>query len=110
MAEKICNIAVCPPEMHELKELELDRGPVPTQSIWRENFFILSRGLPPLLLQAASYYFFPGEFRDCSTARNRTATDSLGDRRLQMARLSRLPHLLVRLHGLCHRCRRSIEL
>lgn len=61
VAEKLCNLAVCPPEMHELKEFELDRGPIPTQSLIRENFFILSRALPPLLLQAACYKAFPSE-------------------------------------------------
>ncbi|ORY77625.1 hypothetical protein BCR35DRAFT_267036 [Leucosporidium creatinivorum] len=59
MAEKVCNLATCPTEMHELKDEELDRGPIPTQSVLRENIFILSRGLVPLAIQAASYYVFP---------------------------------------------------
>lgn len=62
IAEKVCNLATCPTEMHELKDEELDRGPIPTQSVLRENVFILSRGLVPLAIQAICYYFFPSEF------------------------------------------------
>jgi hypothetical protein len=61
MAEKVCNLATCPTEMHELKDEELDRGPIPTQSVLRENVFILSRGLVPLAIQAAAYYYSPSE-------------------------------------------------
>lgn len=63
LAEKVCNLATCPTEMHELKEESLDRGPIPTQSIALENFFILSRGLMPLAIQAAAYYAFPSGCR-----------------------------------------------
>lgn len=60
-AERICNLATCPESMHELKDEDLDRGPVPTQSVARENLFILSRGMIPLVLQGLSYWAFPSE-------------------------------------------------
>lgn len=60
-AERICNLATCPESMHELKDEDLDRGPVPTQSVFRENLFILTRGMLPLVLQGLSYWAFPSE-------------------------------------------------
>ncbi|GAA6033027.1 hypothetical protein JCM8097_000107 [Rhodosporidiobolus ruineniae] len=59
LAEKICNLATCPPEMHELKDDHLDRGPIPIQPAWKENAFILSRGLTPLAIQQAAYWLLP---------------------------------------------------
>lgn len=61
IAEKICNLAVCPPEIHQLKPLTLDRGPMPTQSVLGEHLFILPRAFLPLVIQAACYYAFPGQ-------------------------------------------------
>jgi hypothetical protein len=60
-AEKICNLATCPTSMHELKDEDVDRGPIPTQSTLRENFFIVTRGMVPIALQALSYWAFPSE-------------------------------------------------
>ncbi|GAA6023318.1 hypothetical protein JCM10207_006232 [Rhodosporidiobolus poonsookiae] len=59
VAEKICDAATCPAEVHEVKLPSLDRGPVPTQPVWRENVFILSRALVPLAVQQISYWLFP---------------------------------------------------
>ncbi|BGO91940.1 hypothetical protein NBRC10512_001107 [Rhodotorula toruloides] len=55
LAERICNLATCPPEMHELKPESLDRGPIPTQSVVKENLYIFSRALAPLAVQQASH-------------------------------------------------------
>ncbi|GAA5936181.1 sterol desaturase family protein [Sporobolomyces koalae] len=59
VAEFLCNLATCPASVHELKDEEIDRGPLPTHPIWKENVFILTRGLAPLVVQQLSYYFFP---------------------------------------------------
>jgi hypothetical protein len=70
LAEKICDLATCPASMHELKDAELDRGPVTTQSILGENVFILSRALIPIVVQGLAYQAFPSKFpfcRDCET-------------------------------------------
>lgn len=55
LAERICNLATCPPEIHELKPESLDRGPIPTQSVVKENLYIFSRALAPLAVQQASH-------------------------------------------------------
>jgi len=59
LAEQICNLATCPPEMHELKDESLDRGPPPVQPVWRENLFIASRAIVPLALHQLAYWAFP---------------------------------------------------
>jgi len=63
LAEQICNLATCPPEMHELKDESLDRGPPPVQPVWRENLFIASRAIVPLALHQLAYWAFPRAFR-----------------------------------------------
>ncbi|KAM0752997.1 hypothetical protein T439DRAFT_286401 [Meredithblackwellia eburnea MCA 4105] len=57
--ERVCDLATCPESMHKVKDEGLNRGPVPRQSVLRENAFILSRGLIPILIQSASYWAFP---------------------------------------------------
>lgn len=61
-AERICNLATCPPTMHELKSEDIDRGPVPRQSVLRENVFIITRAIVPLVIHAAAYWLYPGKF------------------------------------------------
>ncbi|BGP00674.1 hypothetical protein RTG_03104 [Rhodotorula toruloides ATCC 204091] len=58
-AERICNLATCPASMHELKDEGMDRGMPPVQPIWRENLFILSRALIPILLHQGALWAFP---------------------------------------------------
>ncbi|GAA5820816.1 hypothetical protein JCM10212_002099 [Sporobolomyces blumeae] len=58
-AEYLCNLATCPPTLHELKDESLDRGPLPVHPVWRENLFIIRRGLVPLAIQQLSYWAFP---------------------------------------------------
>lgn len=65
LAEKICDLATCPESMHELKDADLDRGPVTTQSILGENIFVLSRALIPIVVQGIAYQAFPSTFRFC---------------------------------------------
>lgn len=71
LAERICALAKAPEELHFIKTV--DRGPMPSQSLLRENFFILSRAVVPLLIQAASHWAFPSTFGR-SVALNRKAT------------------------------------
>ncbi|BGP50918.1 hypothetical protein JCM10450v2_006844 [Rhodotorula kratochvilovae] len=59
LAEQICHLATCPPEMHVLKDESIDRGPPPIQPVWRENAFIITRAFVPLLLQQMAYAAFP---------------------------------------------------
>lgn len=59
MAEQICNLATCPPEMHELKDDSIDRGLPPVQPVWKENAFILSRAFVPIVLHQMAYTAFP---------------------------------------------------
>lgn len=59
-AERVCHLATCPEEMHKIVPEEVERGPIPTQSMVRENAFILSRAMVPLAIQAAAYSAFPG--------------------------------------------------
>lgn len=59
--EKLCILADTPASIHELKDENLDRGPVPRQGTLRENLFILTRACLPLVVQAASYAAFPSE-------------------------------------------------
>ncbi|SCV73332.1 BQ2448_7258 [Microbotryum intermedium] len=59
LAENLCHIATCPDVMHELKDESLDRGPMPTRSLVRENIFIITRGVAPLLIQQAAYHYYP---------------------------------------------------
>ncbi|GEM07733.1 fatty acid hydroxylase superfamily protein [Rhodotorula toruloides] len=82
LAERICNLATCPPEMHELKPESLDRGPVPTQSVMKENLYIGSRALVPLAVQQAShslgYCVELGTFDEKQIGRDRTPDKSVG--------------------------------
>ncbi|GAA5952228.1 hypothetical protein JCM21900_000460 [Sporobolomyces salmonicolor] len=57
--ERVCDLASCPPSMHELKDETLDRGPVPVQPQWKENAFVISHGIVPIALQQLSYWAFP---------------------------------------------------
>ncbi|CEQ42361.1 SPOSA6832_04159 [Sporobolomyces salmonicolor] len=57
--ERICDLASCPPSMHELKDETLDRGPIPVQPQWKENAFVISHGIVPIALQQLSYWAFP---------------------------------------------------
>lgn len=58
-AERICNIATCPDEMHYLKDESLDRGPVPVLPAIPENLYILSRALFPLALHWGFHQLYP---------------------------------------------------
>ncbi|GAA5977526.1 hypothetical protein JCM5350_004722 [Sporobolomyces pararoseus] len=58
-AEYLCDLATCPASMHELKDEKLDRGPVPIHPVWKEHAFILSRALPPILIQQVFYWLAP---------------------------------------------------
>lgn len=93
-AELFCSLAATPESMHELKPETLDRGPMPTQSVARENLFIVTRSAAPFLLQSLSYWLFPGEFRESS--------ENLADfPRLQMARRAGVPRLPRLVHRIC---------
>jgi hypothetical protein len=61
-AEFLCSLADCPPTIHELKDEELDRGPMPRHPMWRENMFIITRGMAPIVIQQLAYWAYPGEF------------------------------------------------
>lgn len=81
--------------------MELDRGPVPYQSVLGENLYVLPRALIPLAIQAACYYLFPGEYHELVRRRAwklilRSATVSD-----EMAVLRCLPRLLPRVQLLC---------
>ncbi|KAM0748245.1 hypothetical protein T439DRAFT_304616 [Meredithblackwellia eburnea MCA 4105] len=58
-AEFLCNLATVPDSLHKVKPESIDRGPVPTQSIVKENLFIIRHAFVPLVLQAISYWAFP---------------------------------------------------
>jgi hypothetical protein len=60
LSDAICDLARCPPELHDIKPPDFERGPVSTQSILQENIFILPRALLPLVLQQISYWLLPG--------------------------------------------------
>lgn len=60
-AELICRLAVCPDSIHEVKPMDLDRGPIPTQSIVLENLFILAVATVPLVVQGWAYAIYPRE-------------------------------------------------
>jgi hypothetical protein len=60
-AEFLCDLATCPASIHELKDEELDRGPVPVHSMTQENFFIITRGMAPIVIQQLAYWAFPSE-------------------------------------------------
>ncbi|KIM77950.1 hypothetical protein PILCRDRAFT_606638 [Piloderma croceum F 1598] len=57
LADWIARHDLGPPGLYEPQPDEVDRGPVPHHSIWRENSFILRRLLLPLLAQWAFLYF-----------------------------------------------------
>ncbi|GAA5864158.1 hypothetical protein JCM5353_002844 [Sporobolomyces roseus] len=59
VAEFLCDLATCPTEVHELKDEKMDRGRPPTHPAWRENLFIISRGLAPLVVQQLAYWAYP---------------------------------------------------
>ncbi|KDE04586.1 hypothetical protein MVLG_04966 [Microbotryum lychnidis-dioicae p1A1 Lamole] len=59
LAENLCHIATCPDVMHELKDESLDRGPIPTRSLFLENVFIITRGVAPMVIQQAAYHYYP---------------------------------------------------
>lgn len=59
LANRICDLTRCPNDVYAVKPSTLDRGPVPTQPVWRENVFILSYAVAPLLVQQASYRLLP---------------------------------------------------
>lgn len=67
-SEKLCHLATLSPEVHELKEESLDRGPVPTKSVIPENLFILAIACTPLALQSLAYQYYPG--KSFSTSQN----------------------------------------
>lgn len=48
-----------PEDLHLLKDESIDRGPVPSQGILRENIFILTRAIIPIAIHQASYWAFP---------------------------------------------------
>ncbi|GAA5991232.1 hypothetical protein JCM5350_005948 [Sporobolomyces pararoseus] len=58
-AEFLCNLATCPSSIHELKEESIDRGPVPRHPMTQENFFIITRGMAPIIIQQLAYWAFP---------------------------------------------------
>jgi len=62
-AEFLCDLATCPPSVHELKDEKMDRGRPPTHPIWRENVFIITRGLAPLAVQQLAYWAYPSKHR-----------------------------------------------
>lgn len=66
-SERLCYLATCPAEIHLVKDDRIDRGPMPTQSIFMENVFILSRALPPIIIQAISHWVFPSESSQVAT-------------------------------------------
>jgi len=66
-AEFLCDFASVSAELHELKDETIDRGRPPIHPVWRDNAFIISRGLAPLAIQQVSYWLFPSEFSHSST-------------------------------------------
>ncbi|GJN93663.1 hypothetical protein Rhopal_006720-T1 [Rhodotorula paludigena] len=58
-AERLCDLATCPTTMHELKDDSIDRGPPPIQPAWKENVFVLTRGMVPIVLHQLAYWAFP---------------------------------------------------
>lgn len=59
--EKLVARGLMSQEYHELKPLDLDRGPIPKHSVLKEHAWILFRGLMAPAAQQLSYWYYPGE-------------------------------------------------
>ena len=102
-AELICRLAVCPDSIHEVKPMDLDRGPIPTQSIVLENLFILAVATVPLVVQGWAYAIYPRELAVVEDFRRILTPRVL--HRVPLARsfcLRLLPRLLFGVRGRPH--------
>lgn len=64
--ERLVTRALMTDEYHELKPLNLDRGPIPVHPVAKEHAWILSRAFVALALQQLSYWVFPSEYGSVS--------------------------------------------
>jgi hypothetical protein len=57
--EHLSRLAIMPDEYHKLQPADIDRGPIPTQSLLFDHVWILSWASPPFVLQQLSHWYFP---------------------------------------------------
>lgn len=57
--ERISVFAIMPDAYHKLQPMDIDRGPIPTQSLLSDHLWILTWASPPFLLQQLSYWYYP---------------------------------------------------